>query len=239
MNSMRRLMLSLLVGAFAVLAMTPARAQNDPCSSSVNPGTCFDTFVAVNIWVGTVLLYSAGGTLLSTNTYMTVESWNEGVGTDPVTTFLAPLEAASDATYIEGNTIFPTFVRENIASFVGGSGLGTAWDGVTTPSPAEQVLYSLLTTQVPPFVITSDTGDVAFGMPFEFVNAYGPFGPVTGSSNDYVIGTSNIDVYERTIDERLTSAVPEPSTWALMLLGFAGLGIAGVRASRKRIAVEA
>jgi hypothetical protein len=29
------------------------------------------------------------------------------------------------------------------------------------------------------------------------------------------------------------SAVPEPSTWAMMLLGFAGLGFAGYRASRK------
>jgi hypothetical protein len=28
------------------------------------------------------------------------------------------------------------------------------------------------------------------------------------------------------------SAVPEPSTWAMMLVGFAGLGFAGFRASR-------
>ena len=32
------------------------------------------------------------------------------------------------------------------------------------------------------------------------------------------------------------TAVPEESTWALMLIGFAGLGIAGYRASRKRVA---
>jgi len=30
-----------------------------------------------------------------------------------------------------------------------------------------------------------------------------------------------------------TSAVPEPTTWAMMLVGFAGLGFAGMRASRK------
>ena len=29
------------------------------------------------------------------------------------------------------------------------------------------------------------------------------------------------------------SAVPEPSTWAMVLLGFAGLGFAGYRRSRK------
>jgi hypothetical protein len=35
------------------------------------------------------------------------------------------------------------------------------------------------------------------------------------------------------------SGVPEPSTWAMMLLGFAGLGLAGYRASRQAVAVKA
>jgi PEP-CTERM motif len=34
---------------------------------------------------------------------------------------------------------------------------------------------------------------------------------------------------------QLTPPVPEPSTWAMMLLGFAGLGFAGFRASRKAV----
>ena len=34
-------------------------------------------------------------------------------------------------------------------------------------------------------------------------------------------------------------AIPEPSTWAMMLLGFAGLGFAGYRASRKNGALAA
>ena len=33
--------------------------------------------------------------------------------------------------------------------------------------------------------------------------------------------------------------VPEPSTWAMMVLGFAGLGFAGYRASRKSASVAA
>ena len=32
-------------------------------------------------------------------------------------------------------------------------------------------------------------------------------------------------------------AVPEPSTWAMMLLGFAGLGYAGFRKARSAISI--
>ena len=35
----------------------------------------------------------------------------------------------------------------------------------------------------------------------------------------------------------LPTAVPEPSTWAMMLIGFAGLGFAGYRASRKAVSI--
>lgn len=38
--------------------------------------------------------------------------------------------------------------------------------------------------------------------------------------------TSDLSAYE-------PSAVPEPATWAMMLIGFAGLGVAGLRGSRK------
>ena len=34
------------------------------------------------------------------------------------------------------------------------------------------------------------------------------------------------------------AAIPEPSTWAMMLLGFAGLGFAGYRKTRKAVSIE-
>jgi PEP-CTERM motif len=40
------------------------------------------------------------------------------------------------------------------------------------------------------------------------------------------------------VDHRAGSCVPEPSTWAMMLLGFAGLGLAGYKA-RKRAPIAA
>jgi PEP-CTERM motif len=39
-------------------------------------------------------------------------------------------------------------------------------------------------------------------------------------------------------DLAIGGAVPEPSTWAMMLLGFAGLGYAGYRSSQKTGAVS-
>jgi hypothetical protein len=40
-------------------------------------------------------------------------------------------------------------------------------------------------------------------------------------------------------NESLESSIPEPSTWAMMLLGFAGLGFVGYRASRRAAAAAA
>jgi len=37
--------------------------------------------------------------------------------------------------------------------------------------------------------------------------------------------------------EGLPSPVPEPSTWAMMVLGFLGLGFAGYRSARKKALV--
>ena len=46
------------------------------------------------------------------------------------------------------------------------------------------------------------------------------------------------ELLNRGMVESLT-VVPEPSTWAMMLVGLAGLGFAGYRASRKSVALSA
>jgi hypothetical protein len=56
-----------------------------------------------------------------------------------------------------------------------------------------------------------------------------PFGPVA---------TETFDA-SGTVTETIFTSVPEPSTWAMMLIGFSGLGYAGYRASRKSAAVAA
>jgi PEP-CTERM motif len=59
----------------------------------------------------------------------------------------------------------------------------------------------------------------------------------------YVQGTNQVFDSLRTdgsVDVTPVSpGVPEPSTWVMMLLGFAGLGVAGYRASRNNVALAA
>jgi hypothetical protein len=70
------------------------------------------------------------------------------------------------------------------------------------------------------------------------VGSFTPFGDYEAAGNYFVevSGTSGLGTLKLAIDGNVTTlAVPEPSTWAMMLLGFGGLGFAGYRASRKSI----
>ena len=66
---------------------------------------------------------------------------------------------------------------------------------------------------------------------------------IAGSNNAYVAfndfynqehGTNTSDVYSGTSGEFFYSAVPEPSTWAMMILGFAGIGLTAYRSRSRR-----
>jgi PEP-CTERM motif len=45
--------------------------------------------------------------------------------------------------------------------------------------------------------------------------------------------------FDLAIGGAVPQAVPEPSTWAMMLVGFAGLGFAGHRSTRRRAGLRA
>jgi hypothetical protein len=65
-----------------------------------------------------------------------------------------------------------------------------------------------------------------------------PFGVTfsgTAESVDFSGGTGEIGFSAIT----LRSAIPEPSTWVMMLVGFTGVGFVGYRAKRKKIALVA
>ncbi len=60
---------------------------------------------------------------------------------------------------------------------------------------------------------------------------YGPPGAVFG------VAVATPDTALDYVSAGVTASTPEPSTWAMMVLGFAGLGVAGYRASRKAAAI--
>jgi PEP-CTERM motif len=59
------------------------------------------------------------------------------------------------------------------------------------------------------------------------------FGEGTSYRAEVTDGFERYDATKWSIRPIGTSAVPEPATWAMMLFGFAGLGFAGYRASRR------
>ena len=77
------------------------------------------------------------------------------------------------------------------------------------------------------------------GEPFAFINFYdttGTFNQVTFSERNFGGGYESdnhtVGYYTQTSPIPTVPAVPEPSTWALMALGFAGLGFASYRRTK-------
>ncbi len=62
--------------------------------------------------------------------------------------------------------------------------------------------------------------------------------PYSGYLSSAGIDPTMVNGYTQALEfQPQTPTVPEPSTWAMMLLGFAGLSFAGYRASSKRAAL--
>jgi hypothetical protein len=69
---------------------------------------------------------------------------------------------------------------------------------------------------------------------FSYGLGFGPPGAVFGLA--VVTSQTTLDYFP---NAGIAASTPEPSTWAMMILGFAGLGFAGYRASRKATAIAA
>jgi PEP-CTERM motif len=111
---------------------------------------------------------------------------------------------------------FPSFF-----AFLVGAPAGVTFDEASW----EDAVFSNGANFIPP------TSEVAFN---------GPPGLGAGDSTEIGVGFSVPSSGPETFEVVLTptaAAVPEPSTWAMMLLGFAGLGYLGYRSSRKSVAL--
>ncbi len=118
------------------------------------------------------------------------------------------------------------------------------WEQSSNPTPNG---YGEYDTYVPVWDVTGDYSALGAGYPttqvvYFSIGAGGGFNGIGGTqvysgseaSPVFSIGTQTGFRATPGSDATLTfSAVPEASTWVMMLLGFAGLGFAGYRVSRR------
>ncbi len=74
-----------------------------------------------------------------------------------------------------------------------------------------------------------------------------PFGDQTSDGSNRYVLFQGLGLYDKVVlssgqnsfeVDNITTGVPEPSTWAMMLIGFAGVGFAAYRGSRRPEAVS-
>ena len=149
---------------------------------------------------------------------------------------------AADNIVVSGNGVFSDggYVGE-IALLLPGSSANTAglsYDNVFPIDSTGGLLFQ--GAGDPNFYVNifSPNSPISVGTADAWLSAVEPSGNYLWGSLDYPPGGG---VCNNCIaDGALTiTAVPEPATWAMMLLGFAGLGFAGYRGSRKHEALPA
>ena len=133
-----------------------------------------------------------------------------------------------------------------IASGGGSIVTGAAHAGDALNDTLWNIVGTVTVTTGMMFTVTHDDGLTLIIGGTTVIDEPGPFSPTTdthtytGPSGTFafqlVYGECCGPPAELQIDLPLSSAVPEPGTWAMMLLGFAGLGFA-FRQSRRKVAM--
>jgi hypothetical protein len=115
------------------------------------------------------------------------------------------------------------YLSGTFADAVFGSG-GALTQSASNPSSTQSVSFT--SNVIAPSLISAF--DRAMSLSFTDVTPFAAIIPGTGTLRSFTSDVSG----------DFSSTVPEPSTWAMMLLGFAGLGYVGFRKARARSAIS-
>jgi hypothetical protein len=189
---------------------------------------CFAAAVAVS--TGT-----ASAALLTYTETADVSGSLDGV---PFTDNVLTLKAVGDTSSVSGGPSF--FLLDVPLTFtLSGGGSGTFTDdetAVIANQGATLAGFSDFTTDE--FILGTSSAV------FATYDLRAVIGPVTGgaifnSGSSFATSAGTLVIGSLSGDATFTATIPEPSTWAMMLLGFAGLGFAGYRRSRKAVSIAA
>jgi PEP-CTERM motif-containing protein len=198
--------------------------------------------------------------------YSDFASWNSAVSGTTTVTIPDPAHDPSTfigtgtASVIYGGVTFSTSLALSDGDFFN---IGSGWSGTPAvlSSQAQNIGVAniLITLSAPVTAFSLNFGtfngvDVNFllsngdttttGSTFNLVDFYSvndffgvtndtPFTSILVTSTDEALNLNNISFGSA------VSAIPEPSTWAMMMLGFASIALLGYRQSRRRTAVAA
>jgi hypothetical protein len=118
-------------------------------------------------------------------------------------------------------------VSQSIATTVGGKYALTFWLGSSAQYGVPDSIAASAGSASGIFTSTDPTSNNAWQLETLLFTATGPSTLISlvGNSGDHYIGLDNVAV----------EAVPEPSTWAMMILGFLGVGIMAYRRNNKTL----
>ena len=184
---------------------------------------------------------SSGPFSLTTGVLSDTASGNTGTGTGTASSSIANLDLSVKA----GPITFLSLAASAVGSTSSVDSSPSATGSTTLASATLTILGSSITIPVSPSandVIFNSSGltitlnkqspdpDESAGITTDAIAIdFSGFPVVAGRSLDLVNGSVDIGQSFASID---VSSVPEPSTWAMMILGFVGLGFAGYRRSK-------
>jgi len=207
--------------------LVPASGTAPPSYSSSNGVASFSaTAGPVSLMTGVLSDSASGDTATGTGTATSsLAGFTLSVGSGPLT-FLGLAASAISSTSSVDST--PSAIGSSTLVSATLSILGTTFNLPASPSPND-VFFSADGMTITLNEQTPDTLESAGITTDAIAITFTGFPVVSGRSLNIVNGSIDIGQSFASID---VSAIPEASTWAMMLLGFAGLGYAGFRKTR-------